>query len=77
MPALTTNTPEAICLMEKDWCPRYLIEAVSDLNHEVTGGAYEHVARSMIEQMLFMKVGRTIEEIPLHRHRHTKVGHAP
>lgn len=61
MPTLTTNTPEVAYLMERDWRLRHLIEAVGDLSYEVSGSAYEHVAHSVIEQMLSMKVGRTIE----------------
>lgn len=61
MPMLTTNTPEVAYLMERDWRLRHLIEAVGDLSYEVSGSAYEHVAHSVIEQMLSMKVGRTIE----------------
>ncbi|MCI1933852.1 MAG: hypothetical protein LKJ31_01950 [Atopobiaceae bacterium] len=34
---------------------------MGDLSYEVSGGAYERVAHSVIEQMLSMKVGRTIE----------------
>jgi DNA-3-methyladenine glycosylase II len=58
---LTTNTPEVAYLMERDWRLRHLIEAVGDLSYEVSGSAYERVAHSVIEQMLSMKVGRTIE----------------
>lgn len=47
--------------MERDWRLRYLIEAVGDLSYEVTGGACERVAHSVIEQMLSMKVGCAIE----------------
>ena len=61
MPTLTTDTPEVAYLMERDWRLRHLIEAVGDLSHEVGGSAYEHVAHSVIEQMLSMKVGRAIE----------------
>ena len=61
MPTLTTNTPEVAYLMERDWRLRHLIEAVGDLSYEVSGSAFEHVAHSVIEQMLSMKVGRTIE----------------
>lgn len=61
MPTLTMNTPEVAYLMERDWRLRHLIEAVGDLSYEVSGSAYEHVAHSAIEQMLSMKVGRTIE----------------
>lgn len=61
MPMLTTNTPEVAYLMERDWRLRHLIEAVGDLSYEVSGSAYERVAHSVIEQMLSMKVGRTIE----------------
>lgn len=61
MPTLTTNTPEVAYLMERDWRLRHLIESVGDLSYEVSGSAYEHVAHSVIEQMLSMKVGRTIE----------------
>lgn len=61
MPTLTSNTPEVAYLMERDWRLRHLIEAVGDLSYEVSGGAYEHVAHSVIEQMLSMKVGRAIE----------------
>lgn len=61
MPTLTTSTPEVAYLMERDWRLRHLIEAVGDLRYEVSGGAYEHVAHSVIEQMLSMKVGRAIE----------------
>lgn len=62
MPTLTTNTPEVAYLMERDWRLRHLIEAVGDLSYEVSGSAFEHVAHSVIEQMLSMKVGRTIED---------------
>lgn len=34
---------------------------MGDLSYEVSGSAYEHVAHSVIEQMLSMKDGRTIE----------------
>lgn len=34
---------------------------MGDLSYEVGGSAYEHVAYSVIEQMLSMKVGRAIE----------------
>lgn len=61
MPTLTTKTPEVAYLMERDWRLRHLIEAVDDLSYEVSGSAYEHVAHSVIEQMLSMKVGRAIE----------------
>ena len=61
MPTLATNTPEVAYLMERDWRLRRLIEAVGNLSYEVSGSAYEHVAHSVIEQMLSMKVGRTIE----------------
>lgn len=61
MLTLTTNTPEVAYLMERDWRLRHLIEAVGDLSYEVSGSAFEHVAHSVIEQMLSMKVGRTIE----------------
>jgi DNA-3-methyladenine glycosylase II len=61
MPMLTTNTPEVAYLMERDWRLRHLIEAVGDLSYEVSGFAYEHVAHSVIEQMLSMRAGRTIE----------------
>jgi DNA-3-methyladenine glycosylase II len=61
MPTLTTNTPEVAYLMERDWRLRHLIEAVGDLSYEVSGSAFEHVAHSVIEQMLSMKDGRTIE----------------
>lgn len=61
MPTLTTNTPQVAYLMERDWRLRHLIEAVGDLSYEVSGSAFEHVAHSVIEQMLSMKVGRTIE----------------
>lgn len=61
MPTLTTNTPEVAYLMERDWRLRHLIEAVGNLSYEVSGSAFEHVAHSVIEQMLSMKVGRTIE----------------
>jgi DNA-3-methyladenine glycosylase II len=61
MPTLTTNTPEVAYLMERGWRLRHLIEAVGDLSYEVSGSAYEHVAHSVIEQMLSMKVGRAIE----------------
>lgn len=61
MPTLTTKTPEVAYLMERNWRLRHLIEAVGDLSYEVSGGAYEHVAHSVIEQMLSMKVGRAIE----------------
>lgn len=61
MPTLTKDTPEVAYLMERDWRLRHLIEAVGDLGYEVTGGAYEHVAHSVIEQMLSMRVGRAIE----------------
>ena len=61
MPTLTTNTPAVAYLMERDWRLRHLIEAVGDLSYEVSGSAYEHVAHSVIEQRLSMKVGRTIE----------------
>ncbi|MDD7365616.1 MAG: DNA-3-methyladenine glycosylase 2 family protein [Olsenella sp.] len=61
MPTLTTNTPEVAYLIERDWRLRHLIEAVGDLSDEVSGSAFEHVAHSVIEQMLSMKVGRTIE----------------
>ena len=61
MPTLTTNTPEVAYLMERDWRLRHLIEAVGDLSYEVSGSAYEHVAHSVIEQMLSMRAGRTIE----------------
>lgn len=61
MPTLTTNTPEVAYLMERDWRLRHLIEAVGDLSYEVSGVAYEHVAHSVIEQMLSLKVGRAIE----------------
>lgn len=47
--------------MERDCRPPHLIEVVGDLSYEVTGGVYEHVAHSVIEQMLSMKVGRAIE----------------
>lgn len=61
MPTLTTNTPEVAYLMERDWRLRHLIEAVGDLSYEVSGSAFEHVAHSVIEQMLSMKTGRRIE----------------
>lgn len=61
MPTLTTNTPAVAYLMERDWRLRHLIEAVGDLSYKVSGSAYEHVAHSVIEQRLSMKVGRTIE----------------
>lgn len=61
MPTLTTNTPEVAYLMERDWRLGHLIEAVGDLSYEVSGSAFEHVAHSVIEQMLSMKVGRAIE----------------
>ena len=61
MPTLTTNKPEVAYLMERDWQLRHLTEAVGDLSYEVSGSASEHVAHSVIEQMLSMKVGRTIE----------------
>ena len=61
MPTLTTNTPEVAYLMERDWRLRHLIEAVGDLSYEVSGSAFEHVAHSVIEQMLSMRAGRTIE----------------
>lgn len=61
MPALTTQTPEVAYLMERDWRLRHLIEAVGNLSYEASGSAFEHVAHSVIEQMLSMKVGRTIE----------------
>ena len=35
---------------------------MGDLSYEVSGSAFEHVAHSVIEQMLSMKVGRTIED---------------
>jgi DNA-3-methyladenine glycosylase II len=62
MPTLTTNTPGVAYLMERDWRLRHLIEAVGDLSYEVSGSAFEHVAHSVIEQMLSMKVGRAIED---------------
>ena len=62
MPTLTTNTPGVAYLMERDWRLRHLIEAVGDLSYEVSGSAFEHVAHSVIEQMLSMKAGRAIED---------------
>lgn len=61
IPTLMTQTPEVAYLMERDWRLRHLIETIGDLSYEVTGGAYEHVAHSVIGQMLSMKVGHAIE----------------
>ena len=61
MPILTSDTPEVAYLRDRDWRLRQLINAVGDLEYEVTGTAFEHVAHSVIEQMLSMKVGRAIE----------------
>ncbi len=61
MPTLTTETPEVAYLMERDWRLRHLIETVGDLRYEAPGSAFGHVAHAVIEQMLSIKAGRTIE----------------
>lgn len=62
MPVLTTDTPEVAYLMERDFRLRHLITTVGNLEYRCPGNAYEHVAHSVIEQMLSMSAGRTIEE---------------
>lgn len=61
MPILQKDTPEVAYLRDRDWRLRQLIDAVGDLEYEVAGTAFEHVAHSVIEQMLSMKVGQAIE----------------
>lgn len=61
MPVLTTDSPEVAYLMDRDWRLRQLIKTVGNLEYEVTGTPYSHVAHSIIEQMLSMKVGQVIE----------------
>ncbi|KRO12897.1 HhH-GPD family protein [Olsenella uli DSM 7084] len=48
--------------MKRNWRLRKLIEAVGNLEYEVTGTAYNHLAHSVIERMLSMKVGHAIEK---------------
>lgn len=61
MPTLSIDCPEVSYLVERDWRLRHLIYAVGDLEYSVNGTAFSHLAHSVIEQMLSMKVGRAIE----------------
>ena len=61
MPTLDSNSPQVAHLMQRDWRLSRLIQAVGPLTYGVEGSAYEHLAHSVIEQMLSMKAGRTIQ----------------
>jgi len=61
MPVLTPESPEVRYLSERDWRLGRLMAAVGELDYEVGGPAYAHLAHSVIEQMLSMKAGRTIQ----------------
>lgn len=61
MPVLTAETPEVAYLAQRDWRLRHLFAAIGPLEYGVAGSAFEHVAHSVIEQMLSMKAGRVIE----------------
>ncbi len=58
---LDENSLDVQHLMERDWRLRHLIEEIGPLNCAVKGSAFSHLAFSVIEQMLSMKAGRTIE----------------
>ncbi|MGN0287934.1 MAG: DNA-3-methyladenine glycosylase family protein [Atopobiaceae bacterium] len=60
MPTLDSNSPQVAHLTQRDWRLGRLIQAVGPLTYSVEGSAYEHLAYSVIEQMLSMKAGRTI-----------------
>lgn len=61
MPTLSFDCPEVSYIAERDWRLRHLIHAVGDLEYSASGTAFSHLAHSVIEQMLSMKVGRAIE----------------
>ena len=62
MPKITLNSLEVEYLSERDFRLRHLMYRIGELEYTRSPSAFHSLAHSIIEQMLSMKVGRTIED---------------
>ncbi len=61
MPIIKLDSNEVTYLSERDWRLSHLMQRIGDLGYEPYDTAFHSLAHSIVEQMLSMKVGRTIE----------------
>lgn len=62
MPSITLNSEEVLYLSERDWRLRHLMREIGDLDYRKAETGFHSLVHSIIEQMLSMKAGRTIED---------------
>lgn len=60
LPPITVDSPQDAHLRGCEWWLRQPMDAVGDLEYEVTGTAFEHMTHLVIEQMLSLKASRTL-----------------
>lgn len=59
---LSPESPECVFVAQRDWRLAHLIDAVGELNVYQSESAFSNIAHSIIEQMMSMKVARTIDD---------------
>lgn len=61
MKTISLESEEVRYLAERDWRLRHLMQRIGDLKYTRPESAFHNLAHSIIEQMLSMKAGRSIE----------------